>query len=99
MARIKRVAAMLAVLALPVIAAFVVLTFVPGAPPPTVPVVVRIGESLQPTTSRTTPPPATSAPPTSSTPSPTPLPPPPPIGDDSDDGDDSDNDGGGDDDG
>lgn len=83
MARIKRIAAMLAVLALPVIAAFVALSFVPGAPPPTVPVVVRIGESLQPTMSTTTPPPATSS--TSSTPPPTPLPPPPPIDDDDDD--------------
>jgi hypothetical protein len=89
MIRIKRVATMLAVLALPVIAAFVVLSFVPGAPPPTVPVVVRIGESLQPTTSRSTPPPAPA--PFTSTPSPTRLPPPPPIdGDADDDGGDDD---------
>jgi hypothetical protein len=86
MARIKSIAAVIAVLLLPGLAALTGLMLAPDAAPPNVPAVVRIGESNtpRPTTSTTAPPTTTAS---------TPLPPPPPVDDDDDDDGDDDGDG------
>ncbi|MFC0106895.1 hypothetical protein [Kibdelosporangium aridum] len=90
MARIKSIAAVIAVLMLPVLAALTGLMLAPDAPPPSVDPVVRIGESNTPYPTPTTSPPpssSTSSAPTTSASTPPALPPPPPV-DDDDDGDD-----------
>ncbi|SMD17512.1 hypothetical protein [Kibdelosporangium aridum] len=91
MARIKSIAAVIAVLMLPVLAALTGLMLAPDAPPPSVDPVVRIGESNTPyptpTTSPTPSPSSTPSAPTTSASTPPALPPPPPV-DDDDDGDD-----------
>ncbi|MCE7002620.1 hypothetical protein LWC34_07210 [Kibdelosporangium philippinense] len=83
MARIKSIAAVIAVLLLPGLAALAGLTLAPDARPPQVNPVVRIGESNTP---RPTAP--TTAPPTTTTTTKSPQPPPPIDDDDDDDGDD-----------
>jgi hypothetical protein len=82
MARLTSVAAVIAVLLLPGLAALAGFVLVPDSPPPNVPAVVRIGESP--------PAPTSVVPQAPSTTTSAPLPPPPPVDDGDDDGDDDD---------
>ena len=97
MARIKSIAAVMAVLLLPILAALTGLMLAPDARPPQVDPIVRIGESNTPRPTTATVPPTTSAPPTTTTttsnPPPPVLPPPAPIDDDDDDDGDDNGDG------